>query len=58
MYGGVQMTDDQIEKKVRSSLAASAKDIGKAIGENVNLNGGNKAVPVPPAGKYSEGTTK
>ena len=31
------MTDEQIENKVRTSLAASAKNIGKAIGENVKL---------------------
>lgn len=31
------MSDDQIEKKVRESMAKQAKDIGKAIGENVKL---------------------
>lgn len=35
--GFVGMSDDQIETKVRQSLANQAKDIGKAIGENVKL---------------------
>jgi hypothetical protein len=31
------VSDDQIEKKVKESMAKQAKDIGKAIGENIKI---------------------
>ncbi len=60
--GFVGMSDDQIETKVRKSLADSAAAIGKSIGENVKIgtpvinNSSNVKVQMPD-GKVSERTT-
>ena len=53
------MSDEDIENKVRTSLAKQAKDIGKAIGENVKLDGPTINTKfVAPDGKVTDRTTK
>jgi hypothetical protein len=53
------MSDEDIENKVRASLASQAKDIGKAIGENVRIDGPTVNTRVQlPDGKVTERTSK